>query len=151
MDYKEPQEAPPPYSEDPPDLMTVFSSLDLEGTSPKPTVDQCLVHLKLLKAFCRLRKEIGTKDGLYGIRDSFVSADLTEEKKAEISARIREKRWATYVTNACLRFERWWNLCILPHTVMLRKEDVEAASFADITKSRAPLGFSQDNLPPLGW
>ena len=150
MDYKEPSAAPPPYSEHPAELTSAFSALDLEKTSIRPSTSQCLVHLKLLEAFSRLREEIGTQNGLYGISDSLVQTCLTELPKAELSAKLREKRWATYVTNACMRFQVWWERCIVPGGKMLRQKDMTTVNFANITKSKAPLEFTQDNLPPLG-
>ena len=130
-------------------MTAAFSNLDLAETSTKPTPSQCLAHLKLLEAFHQLREEVATTDGLYSIRDDFVPSDVTKEQRIDILAKIREKRWAIYVTNASLRFERWWRNCI-PRAPMLVQKNLEDPRFANITTSNTPLSFTRDNLPPLG-
>lgn len=142
---------PPPSYENAelPDVTAAFSNLNLSEASTKPTPSQCLAHLKLLEAFHQLREDVATTDGLYGIRDDFVPSDVTKEQRVDILAKIREKRWAIYVTNASLRFERWWKTCI-PSTQMLVQKDFDNPGFAGITTRGEPLPFTKDNLPPLG-
>ncbi|KAL8744796.1 MAG: hypothetical protein Q9184_007953 [Pyrenodesmia sp. 2 TL-2023] len=91
----------------PPDWKTAAPSLDLHATTDKPTADQCLAHLKVLEAFHQLREDVATTDGLYGIYDRFV--DDTNTARTQLLRKIREKRWAVYVTKATKRFEQWWH------------------------------------------
>ena len=147
---KAPSELPPSYDDAGlPDVTAAFSNLNLSETSSKPTSSQCFAHLKLLEAFYQLREGVATTNGLYGICDDFVPSDVTQEQRMDILAKIREKRWAIYVTNASLRFERWWKTCI-PGTQMLVQKDFDDPQFASITTRGERLPFTEDNLPPLG-
>lgn len=154
------QSAPPSYSdaaavEMPPDLSTRLINLQLDSRPLKPTVDQCIAHLKLLQAFHNLRQEIGTNEGLFGIRSCSVPGP-PDEKNLEIGVRPREKRWAIYVTRAEDRFRKWietvprtskgkpskWLTC---RTYLTNKDIVKLPAEA------VPLfGFNVDDLPPLG-
>jgi len=85
---------PPPYSSEPPS--TQASSLDI-GTEAKPevhsvfdkldftpsplelpTAAECIVHLKLLYAFAKLRYDVGNQEGIFGI-DLEKGEDAKEE------------------------------------------------------------------------
>ncbi|KAL8698090.1 MAG: hypothetical protein Q9201_006762 [Fulgogasparrea decipioides] len=134
-----PVEELPPYSAHPaqpcnvaPDLTAAFSELHLLGNPAKPTPDQCLDHLKLLEAFHQLREDVATTDGLYGIHDSFVDAIIpTEEEteRAQLLLKLREKRWAIYVTKAVWRYETWWKKTHLEDSSMPHpKQPVERLS-----------------------
>jgi len=75
---------PPPYSSQPPSAQASTSSVGA-GSAPLPSVAateelnfqpspleiptpaECIAHLKLLHAFARLRRDIGNRDGLFGI------------------------------------------------------------------------------------
>ena len=143
-------DSPPSYSAETPDITAAFSNLRLDEKADKPTVDECLAHLKLLEAFSQLREDIGTADGLYGIQDDFASA-LDVEPRTEALAKMREKRWAVFVTRAVDRFEVYWKNCIQPDAPMLRQvPDLNAPSFEDDFASKVVLQFNADNLPPLG-
>ena len=143
-------DSPPSYSAETPDITAAFSNLRLDEKADKPTVDECLAHLKLLEAFSQLREDIGTADGLYGIQDDFASA-LDVEPRTEALAKMREKRWAVFVTRAVDRFEVYWKSCIQPDAPMLRQvPDLNAPSFEDDLASKVVLQFNADNLPPLG-
>jgi len=102
-----------------------------------PTPAECIAHLKLLHAFAKLRHDVGNHEGIFGIcADSFdgkvkigseqawasgeqqpggvheqdaarAAADATDIHP-EFSERIRDKRWAVFVTKAVARFEDWW-------------------------------------------
>ena len=67
-------ERPPSYSQDAVDITSHFAKLDLNSTSSKPTVDQCIAHLKLLEAFHQLREDVATSDGLRRISKGIIEA-----------------------------------------------------------------------------
>ena len=146
---------PPSYSADthhepPIDISSSFANLNLNQNSipaQKPTPDQCLAHLKLLEAFHSLREDISQQDGLFGISDDFATAD-TEQERAQLLAKIREKRWQVYVSKASKRFEAWWENCIMPNAQRQTQSAV-------MTVTRSPwtgksLKFERGYLPPLG-
>ncbi|KAM0796411.1 hypothetical protein BDR22DRAFT_893265 [Usnea florida] len=145
---------PPSYSastsqEPPIDICSAFANLNLnQNATPaqKPTPDQCLAHLKLLEAFHSLREDISQQDGLFGISDDFATAD-TEQERAQLLAKIREKRWQVYVSKASKRFEAWWETCIMPNAQRQTQSAV-------MTVTRRPwtgrtVKFERVDLPPL--
>ena len=144
--------SPPSYGVPPPDITAAFSNLKLDDeSSPRPTVEQCIAHLKLLEAFHQLREDIGARDGLFEIWDDFVPPELTEARqRTEILARIREKRWAIYVTRAVARFHIYWEKCLLPAARPLRMADIGDPSYGESVRKSTPMQFTRDNLPPLG-
>lgn len=125
-----------------PNLTAAFSNLSFEA-SDKPIVDQCIAHLKLLETFHQLREDVAFRDGLFGIQDSFVRS---EPQRGELLSKIREKRWAIYVTKAAQRFERWWEAMIEPEAQMSQQRNI-ATVFKQSVK---PLALDHDHLPPLG-
>ena len=137
---------PPSYTVDDenavPDITAAFSALNLD-TSSKPTGDQCIAHLKLLEAFHQLREDVAYRDGLFGVQDSLAQL---ESNQAELLTKIREKRWAIYVTNAVQRFERWWETMVEPGATMTTQANVSAV-FEGNVKS---LALDRAKLPPLG-
>lgn len=148
---KEP--APPPaYVADTPNLTAAFSNLNLSDSAQKPTRDACIAHLKLLEAFHQLREDVATKDGLFGIWDSFVPAAESERDRMKVLLKIREKRWAIYVAKAASRFETWWQTSIQPRATMLQQRDVENpfTQNLDPAQTEDTLRFTKDNLPPIG-
>lgn len=149
MDSKTPGDSPPTYSAETPDITAAFSDLSLDQKTGKPTVDECLAHLKLLEAFSQLREDIGTTDTLYGIRDDFAPS-LPEERRTQCLARMREKRWAVFVTRAVDRFELYWKNCIQPDARMLRQNDLNSIQFQREFENKAALKLDVNNLPPLG-
>lgn len=60
--------------------------------SALPSVDRCILHLRLLTAFARLRDTVRQHDGLFGCRDS------DKVSKADL-------RWTIFVAMAVQRFE----------------------------------------------
>lgn len=146
-----PKASPPPVYEansagNAPDITAAISELNLQGSST-PTVDQCIVHLKLLEAFHQLREDVALQDGLFGVRDSFVSGD--ERQRGELLSQTREKRWAVYVAKAVKRFESWWEKAIEPNAERLQQTEV-----LSITTQNIQLGIAafvgRDQMPPLG-
>lgn len=137
---------PPAYNIDPPDITAAFSSLKLED-SDKPTPDQCIAHLKLLEAFHQLREDVATNDGVFDLRDDFVPEGLDQQQRAETLLKIREKRWAIYVSKAAKRFEKWWQVSVEPGVEMLSQKAMAEEHF---DRDRHPLFLSKETLPPLG-
>lgn len=152
-DPSPPQEiAPPTYDASPSNLTAAFSNLNLNAAENQPTKDRCIAHLKLLEAFHQLREDIATTDSLFGIKDSWVPAELSQRAQAAVLLKIREKRWAVYVAKAASRFETWWEKSIQPDARMLRQADIESATLQEDHTGRGDevLPFTPDNLPPLG-
>ncbi|KAL9034284.1 MAG: hypothetical protein Q9180_005493, partial [Flavoplaca navasiana] len=93
-------------------MLANLSGMSLATLTVPPTPDQCLAHLKLLEAFHRLRENIATTNGLYGIHDHFVKYVYPDEgsdkERAQLLLQLREKRWAIYVTNAERRYAVWF-------------------------------------------
>lgn len=152
--YPSPPEelAPPTYDANPVNLTAAFSSLNLTGDGREPTRDRCIAHLKLLEAFHQLREDIATSDGLFGIKDSIVPADLSPPDQAAVLLKLREKRWAVYVAKAASRFETWWEKSVQPDSRMLRQGDIASGAWQrdDEARRGRVLPFTRDNLPPLG-
>ena len=119
------------------DTISTLSNPVLKGSFSIPTLSDCIAHLRLLEAFFLLREDISTTDDLYNIRDDFIPPTATEQQKNQLLAKIREKRWAIYVTNASLRFDRWWKTCT-------------GSKGGGSKHKAAPLNLNQHNLPPLG-
>lgn len=137
---------PPSYTHSPVDITSNFAKLNLDSKSTKPTVDQCIAHLKLLEAFHQLREDIATTDGLFGISDKLATS---LSKPEEALAKVREKRWAVYVARAADRFERWWVTCVPSSQQPLRQSDVASmGGFDRIISVGTPMRIT--NLPPLG-
>ena len=153
-----PDDSPPPpaYSRDDanlhvPDITAAFSNLNLKP-SAKPTPDLCIAHLKLLEAFHQLREDVAFEDGLFGINDSFADAAESDQERAELLAKIREKRWQVYVTKASKRFEQWWTTCVEPkdETDRLLRQSQIPSLFQRSPDVGERLEWSEDHLPPLG-
>ena len=147
-----PSTSPPPsYADNAavPDITAGFAQLNLSPTtSETPTADECIAHLKLLEAFSQLREDIGNRDGLYGLFDELVENDLAPESKSQLLARMREKRWAIFVTLAAMRFETWWSK--VAQGRMLVDVQLCNTSMERALRDASPLSFTHDSLPPLG-
>ena len=148
--------SPPAYAQDDlnhqvPDITAAFSNLNL-APSAKPTPDVCIAHLKLLEAFHQLREDVACEDGLFGISDAFVDAAQSDQQRAELLAKIREKRWQVYVTKASKRFERWWITCVEPNEERNRLlgQSKMPSVFKQSPERGQRLEWSKDDLPPLG-
>ncbi|KAL8865671.1 MAG: hypothetical protein Q9174_006762, partial [Haloplaca sp. 1 TL-2023] len=118
----------------------------------KPTVDQCIAHLKLLEAFHQLREDVATTDGLFGIHDYFVDElydDKATSTRPELLRKIREKRWAVYVTKAQQRYQKWWlqgkdRNSVIPSCIG------PTENYEGFPSRFERLTYSPDDLPPLG-
>ena len=114
-----------------------------------PVEAQCLVHLKLLECFNRLREDIGSADGLFGIRDELISPGLNDQAKSELLAKLCEMRWQIYVMRACLCFQLYWRT-LEPNAKMLVEDNLKADNYSRIASHCQPIDFTVDTLPPLG-
>lgn len=151
-----PNDLPPTYAQadfnnDVPDITAAFSSLNL-APSAKPTPDVCIAHLKLLEAFSQLREDVAFEDGRFGIKDAFADAGESDQERADLLIKIREKRWQVYVTKASKRFERWWATCV---EVADEKSRLLGQSKMQTVFKQSPdvgerLAWREDYLPPLG-
>ncbi|KAI9813014.1 MAG: hypothetical protein M1832_006405, partial [Thelocarpon impressellum] len=133
-----------------------ISSLTFNAAGePKPTVDQCIFHLKLLEAFHRLRQDVGHTDGLFGIHDRLAQSlsSQTPEQHDVALAQVREKRWAVYVARAVDRFESWWSSSRIsqgrPDQRFTQSHLAYEAGFDDTPRSGAPRNVTPEDLPPL--
>jgi hypothetical protein len=148
------EDAPPSYSDvpsssQPPDIVAAFAQLDLDRKERKPTADHCIAHLKLLEAIHQLREDVGGTDGLYGIFDRFAEHKAEGSERQKILTKIKEKRWAIFVILAARRFEKWFQT-IEPEALMLTLSVMEQSAYSTHEKSKRPLLFTVDNMPPLG-
>ena len=140
----------------PPDLTAGFANLTITS-SPRgvPQAAEGVAHLKLLECFYRLRQQIGSTDGLFGISNRILYGVGGEEAvaKPELLAILAEKRWAVYVSRAVARFERWRD-AIAPAGQRLLLEDLERGGrLEDVVGGDyrpEPLKFDRDNMPPAG-
>lgn len=148
--------APPPaYEEEQPDNfpplpdLVDFKDAGLPSTTTA-TVTQCIAHLKLLSVFADLRATVSTDNGLFGIHDSQADQFLDEQSKNLALARIREKRWAVYVTRAVDRYTDWWHNCAPSSGKAPSVNDLPYNDYRLITEDLKPVEWSSKELPPLG-
>ncbi|KAL8671495.1 MAG: hypothetical protein Q9168_004009 [Polycauliona sp. 1 TL-2023] len=137
------------------DLATMFSTVDLVSPSDIPTPDQCGVHLKLLEAFHKLRQDVATTDGLYGIWDRFISdvypGEGLDKERRQLLLKLREKRWAIYVFQAERRYTVWFqelptrNLGTVSMDAVMRISKV-----FEKRGTKSGFRFEPRTLPPLG-
>ncbi|CUS11570.1 unnamed protein product [Tuber aestivum] len=127
-----------------------FASLHGQGekdpSSYLPTTDQCIIHLKLLACFHKLRLQISARDNLFGYPDVAV----TDEETKKEQARVGEKRWQVYVVRAVERFTRWW------HTLRNSKFEEEITAHNAVRKAEefdkaldSSMVFGVEAMPPL--
>ena len=147
------------------DLRDVTSALQKLTFEPKgsnrelPSSDECIAHLKFLTALAQLRQEISEQDGLFGIEDEsaalFPLPANGSVPKEHVLIKIREKRWAVYVTRAVDRFYKWWDICVPRYAVgtghdgHLTMPDMLGGLQVGILKKGRPLSWSEDKMPPL--
>ncbi|KAH6652037.1 hypothetical protein BKA67DRAFT_660806 [Truncatella angustata] len=111
-----------------------------------PTVDSCLAHLRLLRAFEVLKRKTGYTDGLWDIWDS------RAQNKLDILSKLREKRWAIFVARAVDRYEAWWKSFVpdmLKEKDMLRGDsEARSSSFECFTSVHNLMKWTLASLPP---
>jgi len=153
-------DAPPEYDAedtlDPPDITAGFSKLHIGQpiAHGKPTVAQCIAHLKLLECFYRLRQTVGSTDRLFGIDEKAVldSGVDKNEQTPELLAKLGEKRWAVYVACAVDRFAAW-SAAVAPSTGMMTMAQLEQegpkGTLCEPNSAPPPLEFDANNVPPV--
>src|SRR5947207_3448649 len=94
-----------------------------------------------------LREEVAETDGLFGINDSLASR-FSGKSREELIVKIREKRWAVYVTRAVDRFQQWWET-YLPES-QLGSGEGGRFRMDDLLKPN-DLEKTVLNAPPLEW
>lgn len=129
--------------------------MKLATSSTIPTSGQCREHLKLLEALHLLREDVATTDGLYGIYDRFVDdvypGKELDEKRAQLLLKLREKRWAIYVTNAERRYTIWFETLPSARRSMPGQQALVAISeHFEETSGKPGFAFDSVTLPPLG-
>lgn len=136
-------------------MLANSSATSVTTLSVPPTPDQCLAHLKLLEAFHRLRENIATTDGLYGIHDHFVDDIYPgagfDKERAQLLLQLREKRWAIHVTNAERRYAVWFeSLPARSHSMPSELTLGKICGLFEKTSNKLGFNFDYTALPPLG-
>ena len=154
---EQPPEFDPENALEPPDLTAGFANLALNVHTPSgvPQPNECIAHLKFLECLYRLRQSIGSHDGLFEIKDSYVTEYGVPESSdtAGYLAQLGEKRWSIYVARAVDRFLTWW-ANVVPTTPIAKRTRARFVGgvgylLEERTSEVSPLQFNQDNLPPL--
>lgn len=135
-------------------MNAAFANLNIVEVPPAlPTADICLAHLKLLNAIHILKEDTGYTDGLFGLWDATYET-LEGKEREEALSRVREKRWALYITRAVERFEDWWLNVLVPREGAKRLEgkqmvlsNKEFTEFGDMGRIQK---WTTAMLPPLG-
>lgn len=80
------------------------------ATEDGPRIAQeSLLHLRLLYTFRKLRLQIGSADGLFGIWNNRLDTKfLSGDEREQGLAKLKEKRWAIYLARAVHRYQIWW-------------------------------------------
>ncbi|KAL8885874.1 MAG: hypothetical protein Q9215_006326 [Flavoplaca cf. flavocitrina] len=135
-------------------MLANLSAMSLATLTVPPSSDQCLAHLKLLEAFHRLRENIATTNGLYGIHDHFVKDVYPDEgsdkERAQLLLQLREKRWAIYVTNAERRYAVWFeSLPARSHSMPSQLTLGKICGLFEKTSNKLGFKFDYTTLPPL--
>ncbi|KAI9884589.1 MAG: hypothetical protein M1823_003609 [Watsoniomyces obsoletus] len=156
---------PPPYVASEPEVALRLDQLRLDDQvqEMKPSRDQCVAHLKLLKAFAGLRADVVHRDGVrrggvFGITD--IMATVAEKRSRQPRTRqaylrdLEEKRWAVYVARATDRFEQWFfgpvKELVGGTTERLKMSDLDRDSSYDaLHLASNPVVMTSDQLPPL--
>ncbi|KAK2737213.1 hypothetical protein FQN55_001234 [Onygenales sp. PD_40] len=115
-----------------------------------PTIDACIVHLKLLAAIADLRDQVSATDGLFGLSDRLFDKFESQRDRYRAAAIIREKRWQIYVCRAVDRFEAWMDRGIETGRIV-SVPDIEAKDkkYSTVTDCDGLVPFTVDTLPPL--
>lgn len=147
-----PADPPPAYDEamDPSPIAIPQLNLTQDAGSPlnsTVTPDQCVAHLKLLATFADLRDSVSTEDGLFGLHD--VQAEEYSTGRNHMLAKIREKRWAVYVSRAVERYLVWWRECVPSSEPRPTLKALQNNHYGSITKCLSRINWTRECMPPL--
>lgn len=154
------------YAITPPDISAGFRNIIVGDKTSEtfPSVNECIIHLKVLECFYRLRQSIGSTDGLFGICNSVVTDSpiwkeqeeldsASKTQKDKLLRQVSEKRWAIHVARAVDRFDVWVR-AMIPNAKMaslnITPNDVESESLSErLSAGSPPFEFTRDNIPPI--
>jgi Glycine-rich domain-containing protein-like len=107
-------------------------------SSDLPSVDTCIIHLRLLAAFTELRESTSSQDGLFGILDSSHPSGA-------------DQRWTIFVAKAVLRFEVWLRALVPDGFQPFLRYNIasDPREMDRLMKETEPLQWTDDMLPPL--
>lgn len=162
-------ESPPPPTyeqanrhEDHTQYAPQIASGSLQHNPDLPSPADCVAHLKLLECFYRLRQNIASTNGLFGIScdiiedldKSATQSDTHKDKNNEGITLLAEKRWQVYVSRAVERFSRW-RYSLEPkadYYTLARAISSKGQVLADRVnpETAKPFLFDAENLPPIG-
>jgi hypothetical protein len=161
---KSPSPPPPTYEEaerqeqhtqHPPQPQTFVGTSQTEADFPSP--GDCVAHLQLLECFYRLKQQIASTDGLFGISYDVVEdpdQKTPKDKNNDVLTLLAEKRWEVYLTRAAERFSRWRyslepNADYYTLAQAISTKGQVMADRVDPEKAK-PFSFDAHNLPPIG-
>jgi hypothetical protein len=162
-------ESPPPPTyeqanrhEDHTQYAPQIANSTLQHNPDLPSPADCVAHLKLLECFYRLRQNIASTNGLFGISCEIVDdldksatqTDTHKDKKNEGITLLAEKRWQVYVSRAVERFSRWRyslepkaNYYTLAQAISSKGQVLADRVNPETAK---PFSFDAESLPPIG-
>jgi hypothetical protein len=165
-EYSESQLPPPDYTADgdvpPPDYTAGFASLSIsdEPSLDIPQVNETIAHLKTLECFYRLKQNIASADGIFGIDNAKIvdiartSSLANGDGADEFLPRLGEKRWAIYVSRAVDRFHAWISTAVpaapIPTIAELEESgrNDQILMEASYVRHRMP-PIDRSNMPPV--
>jgi hypothetical protein len=165
-EYSERQVPPPDYTDGedvpPPDYTAGFASLSIsdEPSLDIPQANETIAHLKTLECFYRLKQNIASTDGMFGIDNAKIvdiaqTSSLTNGDGAdEFLPRLAEKRWAVYVSRAVDRFHAWISTAVpaapVPTMAELEEKGTNGQIIVDSSHARLQMPpLDRSNMPPV--
>lgn len=132
-------------------MSTATSTTILPPEEGSLIASKALIHLRLLFAFRKLRMQIGSQDGLWGIWDDRLETHhLSPDEREQGLAKLKEKRWSIYLARAVHRYSAWW-AAMGPSP--LTEQDTMAANstkYATFTTSSPRKEWTLGSMIPLG-
>lgn len=135
------------------------------SASPTPTVpatflppedsqaiaNQAIVHLHLLYIFHKLRLQVGSQDGLWGIWDDRLEHHyLSAEEHAQGLAKLKEKRWSIYLARAVHRYGAWWTSMGITPLTEQDTHSTHGSRYATFTRLSNAKQWTPGNMIPIG-
>jgi hypothetical protein len=114
-------------------------------------VQESLLHLRLLYAFRKLRLQIGSADGLFGIWNNRLDANyLSGDEREQGLAKLREKRWAIYLSRAVYRYQVWWAAMGTDSLTEQHLASSYSPRYGKFYEESRPKIWNQGTMIPLG-